>query len=267
MNNVRKLLEKNGFFINKLKKLDPIFRIKEIIKDNFDNLYNINDLSAFRKSLLKCQNLINFEKIHYQIVYENIDFFLKILNLNSIRDLYLQSVVYLRGVRPSKKMAKDALSIHRENFYCDQDYINKQINVHIPIQNYNRLSAMKYIPMTHLVPDKDLEIYKMNSRQSGIKRFSIGHKLGIPYNPKILTKGIKENSAIRCKVKEGQIFGFSSRLLHGAGLNYTKKNVRFSIDFGIIDRKIFLKDKKKKHFASYLKTNSHFISFDKFLNF
>ena len=72
---------------------------------------------------------------------------------------------------------------------------------------------------------------KLNSRQSGIKRFSTGHKLGITYHPKKITSGI---NFIKQKIKHfnNKAFVFSARLLHGGELIFqTKRDLVLILEF------------------------------------
>ena len=51
-----------------------------------------------------------------------------------------------------------------------------------------------YYPKSHLVSDSELDLEKYSSTKSGIKRYSDGHALGLPYNPKIINNiGILES--------------------------------------------------------------------------
>jgi len=251
-------LKKSGYKINKLKSKKPLKLMNEILDDEFkDNFDNLN-LNSFRKKLLVCQDRINKEKIHYRIIEENKNFFLKLFKVKSLRDLSVQSVVYLRGVRPHTDKKSEYIEFHRENFYNDFDYINHQLNIHMPVKNYTLKSSMKYIPKSHLISDKKIRFLKLNSSQSGIKRFSVSHKIGLPYNPKKITKGIDTNKSRRFNINQGELVAFSSRLIHGGGYNEDTK-VRFSIDFGLIKKKIVIKKNKKFHFSSYHIDKKHYV--------
>ena len=58
-----------------------------------------------------------------------------------------------------------------------------------------------------------------------------------------------------CSVNDA--FLFSSKLVHGGGLNYSDK-IRFSLDFATLPKK-WLSTLKANHFASYEKSKSHFV--------
>lgn len=253
-----KNIASKGFKIQKLDDLTPILKMKDIIYKVFQGKENLLNTDKFRKKLLICQDLVNNKKIHLDIVKRNKSFFLRLFDIKNLNALSMQTVVYFRGVRPSMKKYSEFIGYHRENFYNDFEYINKQINIHIPIQGYTRRSAMRYIPNSHKVDDKKLEFYKLNSKKSKINKFSVSHKIGLPYNPKIITGGINFAKSRRCNLKEGQMFVFTSKLLHGGGQNLNKNKTRFSVDFGLILKKDVMKDNKKFHFSSYRKTKEHY---------
>ena len=253
------LNKKTGCDILKLRDPRPINTVNSIIKKVFKGKENISDTKLFRKKLLKCQDLRNEAHVHREIILSNKDYFKNLLGVNKLeKDMSVQTVIYFRGVRPKKAKKSEYLDFHRENFYNDSSYIEKQINIHIPVKNYNLKNSLKYIKASHLIPDKKLTLMKLNSRQSGIKRFSTGHKLGITYHPKKITSGINFNKAKRLNISRNKAFVFSARLLHGGGVNLSNKT-RFSLDFGILKTKDIKNDQKKAHFASYHKSKKHYI--------
>ena len=253
-------IQKFGYKKFKIKNHQNIKEIQKIIKKKFFKC-DLNNTTNFKNCLIGCQNLINKFEYHKLFLMDNAKFFLDLLNVKNLSEIYIQSVCYLRGVRPEKIVKNsnsELLDIHRENFYNDYDYINKQINIHIPILNYNQNSSLKIIPKSHLIEDKYLDIIKHDSSFSKIKRFSKGHKLGLAYNPKeILNNDFKKNLK-RIDLKIGSGFAFSSRLLHGGSTNLNN-NVRYSLDFGIVPKKNVKKFNKKKHFSSYHSSGKHFI--------
>jgi len=218
---------------------------------------NANSLStnSYRDLLLEIQNEINENKFHHIIAFENKSFF-DTLFLND--EYFITSVAHIRGVRPSSNEPLEYLGLHRENFYADGDYINHQINVQIPIRNYNVQTSMFYLPKSHLISDSELKLKKMDSSFSKVDRFSSGHKIGLSYNPKLIELGLDKSKVKRLNIKPNQGFAFSSKLIHGGGSNLTK-TIRFSMDFGLIP---YLKasESKNKHFASYSKNKSPYES-------
>ena len=115
---------------------------------------------------------------------------------------------------------------------------------------YSKENSMKIIEGSHKIPDEKIKTKKLNSLQSGIKKNSSEHKLGLAYNPKVILSGVNLRKAKRSNLKTGQIMFFSSNLIHGNGVNY-KNDIRYSLDFGLIKKK-YLIGKKKLKITIYL---------------
>ena len=144
---------------------------------------------------------------------------------------------FLRVVRPNVKhngqKADEFLGFHREVFYGTSDYVKKQINIHIPIFNYNALTAMKYVPASHLIADEDLLLETLNEGENGIVRGNLQHLNGLMYAPKKIVSGCDMTAVIPFDLKIGEAVVFKSDLIHGAGVNTTDQ-VRVSLDFAVI---------------------------------
>lgn len=144
---------------------------------------------------------------------------------------------FLRVVRPNvkdnRKMIDEYLGYHREVFYGTSDYVKKQINIHIPIFNYNALSAMKYVPASHLISDEELVVEALKEGDNGIVRGSLQHLNGLMYAPKKIIRGCDLHAAIPFDLSMGEAVIFKSDLIHGAGINNTDR-IRVSVDFAVI---------------------------------
>ena len=246
-------LLKNGYVKYKLKNIEPLIIVNNIINEYFGIDDSYTDTETFRNKLLKCQDEINQNKIHKVIVSNEMSIFNLLFDNKPIS---IQSVVYLMGVRSDSTEMLEYLDYHRENFYCDDDYINYQLNISIPIRNYNIKTSMKIIEKSHLISDESITTQKYDSDKSGVEKFSAGHKLGLTYNPKIIVDGIDPNEARRIDLNKDEIFIFSSRLIHGGGINPTSK-IRFSLDFAAISTEA-LGNKRKPHYAAYTDEATHF---------
>jgi len=258
MNNFHQELISKGFVIYSLSSNETIQEILDVVNREFKNYEKIKDTDKFREKLVKCQDKINIKRIHEKILMNDKSFFEELLNVKSIKELSISSVVYLRGVRPNLKKKVEFIDYHRESLYNDYAYINKQINLHFPIKNYNNKTAMKYFEKSHTIPDSFFKTEKLDSEKSGIERFSTSHKLGLPYNPKKIIGGLNPEKSKRCPVKFGEVFAFTSKLIHGGGINNYSKT-RYSIDFGILKTKDLGNQNKKFHFASYYDSKEHFV--------
>lgn len=251
---VKEKFMNNGWMIHKLSNVEPVERARRILDSHFSGEPDTHCTDLYRERLLACQDEINAAKVHRDIVTNEKSLF---DNLFDSVPLALQSVVYLRGVRPKSDEMMEFLDFHRENFYCDHDYINSQINMVVPLRNFNSMTSMEYIDKSHRVPDSAIVTKKYSSEESGVERFSTGHRLGLSYNPKKITAGVDLESAKRINLADDEVFIFSSRLIHGGGSNLTNK-VRFSLDFGIINDSA-IGEMKKEHFAAYNNIKSHYV--------
>lgn len=249
---INSIFETVGFDVFTAEKSGVIKLVNEIVHDTYGQ-HCTSTVEEHRNGLKAAQDLLNDNKIHHKLVRENFD--RAALYVGS-EDISIQSVVYLRGVRPSKHVQSEYLDFHRENFYCDEDYINYQINWHVALSNYNKNSAMQYLPDSQKIKDEDIQFQKKTSSYSGVERFSTGHSIGLSYNPKIIQNLESLGTPTRLGMDDGDVFAFTSRLLHGGGSNNTD-DVRFSLDFGLMASEN-LWDMKKKHFASYSSDFEHY---------
>ena len=224
---LKKKYELNGFLISEFKNKKPIKKCKEITNDFFnksDSYYSSLTDDEYRKIVLNCTKAINDEKIQKQIV-ENENLFLSKLIAKKLK---IQTVVYFRTARPHKSSHKqEQLDFHRETFYSDFEYIKKQFNFWFPIKNLTKKNSMKYIPHSHKIDDKKIKTKSISSDTSGVEKFSIGHKIGLLYNPKKIVEGVDLKNQKSLFVPDGSFVIFSSMLIHGAAINYTDK-IRYS---------------------------------------
>lgn len=247
---------KDGFLVHKLFNSEPLQNARDVLDNYFPENSTYTDTNEYRERLLACQNEINALNVHQRIIANERAFFNELFDS---QPLSVQSVVYLRGVRPASKEMMEYLDFHRENFYCDEEYINHQINVVVPLRNFSRQTSMEYVPGSHLIPDENIETLKYNSLQSGVERYSTGHRLGLTYNPKRIVDGVDFSKAQRIELNSNEVFVFSTRLIHGGGSNLTS-DIRFSLDFGVINNKAIEGGMKKEHFAAYDNLKSHYVS-------
>ena len=144
-------------------------------------------------------------------------------------ELKITSFLHLRAVKQRTKKNNNFLGFHRETFYSDFDYTRYQINISIPILNYTNKNSMKIIEKSHNIPDEKISTLKLTSLESGIKKNSYEHRLGLAYNPKLITDGVDLKKAKRANLETGQFMVFSSNLIHGNGINH-ERETRYSID-------------------------------------
>mgnify|MGYP001193979685 CR=1 FL=1 len=244
---LKKKYDLNGFLISEFTNKKPIERCKEITNDFFnkkDSYYSSLTNDEYRKIVLNCTKAINDEKIQKQIVENESPFLTNLI----AKKLKIQTVVYFRTARPHKSShVQEQLDFHRETFYSDFEYIKKQFNFWFPIKNLTQNNSMKYIPHSHKIDDNKIKTKTISSETCGVEKFSLGHKIGLLYNPKKIIEGVDLSNQKTLFVPDGSFVIFSSMLIHGAAINYSDK-IRFSCDFGLLDEEVV--DSVKFSFAA-----------------
>lgn len=247
--------KENGYIIKKINDVKPLIKVREIVRKYFPEGTVFEDTAKFRERLLLCQTEVNKLSVHRDILQGEKELF-KLLFSDS--DLSCQSVCYLRGVRPNSQESVECLGFHRESFYGDESFVRHQINIIAPIFNFNEKTSVKFVEGSHLISSDDILLEKLSSEQSGVERFSTGHRLGLTYNPKKIIGGVPLQEAKRVNISTDEIFIFNTELIHGEGDNLSDE-IRFSLDFGIIPTRLVEGKMKKEHFASYHKSKSHYL--------
>ncbi len=259
MISLEKSFKKKGYVIIDIKDKSFFKKIYEEI--NKSKILSINNNKKFSSKCIELQNKIYKKKHHIKVLKDNFSDIKKAIGVKSKKELAITTFVHFRGVKKkTKKGKRKFVGLHRETFYSDFDYTKHQINISLPIQNYNKNNSLKIISGSHKIPDKKILTKKLSSFESGVKKFSVDHRLGLPYNPKVIVSGINTSKASRTNLKTGQIILFSAMLIHGNGSNNYLKP-RFSIDFGLIKKK-YLKGKKIKDHSliSYAKNKKYWSS-------
>ena len=245
--------DNNSIEIKELK--NSIFtELRNIIDLNF-NLNESDDnklmLSFWRQKVHQVQEEIIKKGYPKKICIEMKETFSSYLNTE---DFSVQSGLYLRSSRPVEfsKVNAESIGWHRESFYGKG--MENSFNCWIPIRGVTELNSLRFIPNSQNLKDYEIQIKQENDQFTN--QFSIGHKLGFQYSPKIIVKGINTKKAKALNCKEGQLALFSGNLIHGAAIN-NSSNIRFSIDFRLIKNE-HLNITKKVHFAS--NSNPYFVN-------
>jgi ectoine hydroxylase-related dioxygenase (phytanoyl-CoA dioxygenase family) len=230
------------FFIKKMQNIvkayysEPIKNIlKWKVKKFYDTNLKIREEFKYAFGTNINSNTIRLDK--FMVTFANI--FCKSIKKN-INDYYITSDVSILFTRPSSlgvDLAPDGefVDFHRENFYSDAKTINHQINFWVPIFNVSLLQNFKYVPKSHFIPDDKIILKK--EINNFVKKKSSAHQCGINYAPKRIVGGVEMNKAKRFNVPKGKFLAFDSMLIHGGGINLSKK-IRFAISFGIVPKKI-----------------------------
>ena len=156
-----------------------------------------------------------------------------------------QTNCYLRVTRP-KPGTQEEIGFHRETFYGPA-MMQYSYNVWIPVKNVVEENSLSYVPMSHLIPEEDIRTESVSESESGVRRYSDGHRIGLLYSPKRIVGGVALDQARRMHVPDGQFAVFPGNLIHGNAVNRTDR-IRFSIDFRFIATSRVTDN--KSHFSS-----------------
>lgn len=185
----------------------------------------------FRSDILSLQKKFNETQSHFAIARQ---FRSTLQQITGSAVICISGVAFLRVVRPETSADKyEYLGFHRESFYGTGDFVRHQINIHVPILGYCANSAMRYVPMSHVIPDSAFSLESVSEKESGVERGSTKHLGGMVYSPKKIIAGCDLADAVPVPVSVGQAFLFSSQLIHGGGVNLTE-TPRVSVDFAVI---------------------------------
>lgn len=224
----------NTEFIKSLTKLLSPLKSKELMNLSSDE---------YRKQINLFQEKIN--NGNYMNIFMEMECN-KLFKIINTKNISVQSNLYLRATRPKMTQHSEYIGWHRESMYSDHQSIKNAYNIWIPIFGVNQNNTLNFIPNSHTIPDNKLGIKKLK-KQSKIKRFSDGHKIGLPYSPKVITNGVDFENKKKVLPPKNHYALFMSDLIHGGAENNCEQ-IRVSIDFRIIDTK---KNKSEKiHFSS-----------------
>ena len=233
----------SGIYIGKLPE-KILWELRNIVDEliiDDEKEYNLMAIDEYRLIQLEVQNNIiaaGYPNKIFKSVKKQIETYF------GSSELLIQSNLQFRASR-SISPETECIGWHRESFYGSGKYC---VNMWTPIRGVNKENALRFIPESHLLDNKDI---KLCSEEDLItKRFSIGHKLGFLYKNQIISGGVDLKKAKPLPPKIGEFSLFPGELVHGSAINNTNK-IRISIDFSIIRKKDWNKScVKKTHFAS-----------------
>ncbi len=258
----KKYYDQNGYlYIDNRDLLPYIKDIREIIKEEYSQnvtFYLNENQNSYHKRNAKALERINrevntksFRKMAANIITDKL----------KIKNKFLTSsfISYL-ATRPSNQGKKihpdhEFVDFHRENFYTDHGYANHQINVWVPVFDVHFLQNFKYVPKSHFIEDSEIVVKRENNKF--IRKHSYAHKCGLNYAPKRIVSGVNLKKATRFKVPKDKFLILNANLIHGGGINLTKK-IRFAISFSLIENVHFKGIKIPTNFRS---KRPHFINF------
>ena len=258
-------LSKNGYdyFDNKIV-IKEIKILRKFITKNFnqsEKYYNSLTTERFRSKVFNVKKKIVKSNV-VNIIRKKVSDFLKI-KLNIDDEIYFTSFFAFLVARPKKRNYDEVLDFHREAFYAGKDkkFIKHQLNIWVPLFDLKQNQAMRYIPKSHKISDTKFNF--KSTRVDAVKKNSPSHHLGYLHTTKRIIKGVNLKNAKRFKTPKNKCLFFDSNLIHGSGTNLSNK-MRFVIAFGIIEKKKYLKYKKKT-IKTFRSNQEYFIS-NKMLN-
>ena len=190
--------------------------------------YMAIDDEAFRTDVVAGQDLINRIGFAQRFVASQREILARALKSEAISH---QSNVYLRAARP-KPGLQESIGFHRESFYGPPE-VRHCYNIWVPIQGVNEQNGLKYIPGSGAIPTEAIELESIDEQESGVARFSDGHKIGLLYSPKRIVSGVDLKAARVMRVDPLRYSLFSGELIHGDSTNLSGE-IRYSIDFRVI---------------------------------
>lgn len=250
-----KQFEENGFFYLQSTFLKrEIIKLREIVNLYFSkskSYYSKMNHTDFYDLVLKAQKKIKNKVITRTFKKKIVNQLITKINLD--KNLLVSSYIPMFVTRPLEKNSiatseTDMVSFHRDSFY-GQKFLNHQINVWIPIFDLELNQNLQYIPFSHKIEDNQIKTKRL--KNFVIKKNSSAHKLGMLYEPKMIKSGVNIKNAKRFKVPKNNILIFKSKLIHGNALNFSKK-IRFTIAFGIIEKKKIIKKRIPINFRERL---------------
>lgn len=191
------------------------------------------DTAEFHRHCLRCQDEIQDLSFQQRFLEIHRDILEKITGITSV---FHESVIFLRAVRPSKKIDQDeSLGFHRETMYSDsKEQTSKAHNIWIPLTEVFECNAVRYYEGSHKIPDSSLEIVD-DLEAPRVSKGSAGHRLGNLYSPKKIDSPIEGYPVRIMSPKEGQFALFSAMTVHGGGKN-TGNELRLSLSMALIDK-------------------------------
>ena len=236
---VRKLKDDGFIYLKNKPIINKIKQIRKIIKSNFPNKtsYYLNiHHDAFHNMMLNTLDKIN-QKVDLRAMQKTVEKqYSKTLGIKE--KFVVSSFTTFFGTRPhggnNIKQNSEFVDFHRENFYGKDNYLNYQYNFWFPVFNISKNQNIKYVPKSHLIPNSKIKIKKI--KNFVIKKHSAAHQCGMNYAPKKIIQGVDLNKSKRFSVPKDHYLVLNANLIHGNGINLSKK-IRYAVAFGLIPKK------------------------------
>lgn len=242
-------LETSGYKIINFHKKGKIRQVRLELEKQLKKITTLNDINF--KNYHKKINDKNHSKIQWKLAnfFWKKGYHLKCIeeiktNLIEIfgQDILIQKNPFLRIARPF--VSEDNIGLHKDTIYGQSPF---EMSIHVPLVDLNSKSCLKFVPRSHKIIEKKIKFKKISTY---VKKGSKQHKLGKPYDPKIIDEN--KYNAKPIPLKFGQCIFFTPALIHGQVLNRDKNITRFSFDVRVVSKNAPVDFKNKSRNGNYI---------------
>lgn len=219
--------------------------LASVVREHFplpESDYMSMSLEEYRTLMLRAQTFLVEKNFMLRIIKSIKPTLVTYLGTS---EFLVQSNLYLRASRPGMPKHYENIDWHRESFYGPN--LEKSVNIWTPIRGVTSKNSLRYIPKSHEIPEDRITTY--NEGVSVTPRYSVGHKLGFNYDPKVICGGVDLTQAQVLHVQQQCSAIFSGNLIHGAAANLDSQ-IRFSVDFQVIRKRDYSAKNKQLHYSS-----------------
>jgi ectoine hydroxylase-related dioxygenase (phytanoyl-CoA dioxygenase family) len=224
-----------------------LIELRKIVNNFFpeDHSYYSNlTIHDYRSIVNKAQEALNQKDFSRRIALNLKN---EIVNYIGEESFLIQSNLYLRATRFGVRKDLESINWHRETFYGPN--MEKSLNIWTPIINVTKLNTLRFIPESQKIPDKDISIESIDDPVT--RKGSDGNRIGFLYAPKKIIGGVNLDNSAPMIVPYNFSSIFPGNLIHGAGVNYSNKKIRFSVDFRVLPKSSYDPNLSKKvHISS-----------------
>jgi sporadic carbohydrate cluster 2OG-Fe(II) oxygenase len=242
-------LETLGYVILNFKNKKKVKQLKQNLENQLKKITKIKDIN-FKNYHIKIINndhqniqwkLANYfwrNKFHIKYIEEIKEKLIKLFG----QDILIQKNPFLRIARPF--VEEDNIGLHKDTLYGQSPF---EMSIHVPLVTLGSKSCLKFVAKSFKLKEKKIQFKEIKTI---IKKGSKQHKLGKPYDPKIIDEN--KYNAKPIPLKFGQCIFFTPALIHGQVLNKDKNTTRFSFDVRVVSKYAPIDFIKKSRNGKYI---------------
>ena len=189
-------LEESSVCYAKHKSTSTVDAIKQLIRNHFpgepQEYINLGT-QAYRELVYEVQEIMSKSDYMRKITNEILPHINEYLNGDKF---LIQTKMYLRAPRPFVAQEYEIVSWHRESFYGAN--MGRSFVIWTPIDGVELHNTLSFIPRSQTIPDEEIVVKNVDDEFS--KKDSVSHKIGQPYSPKMILKGVDLDSNRRMLV-------------------------------------------------------------------